>query len=155
MRMVKKMKNKNYVLKNILLSFLGVVLVALGLYIYQKTLGMDKMDKTVVVIPYIFIAIGCGILGHFTGNLIQHYSTKGNEELKIQIEIEKNDERNVLIAEKSKAKAYDLMIYLFAAMLIIFSLMGADKLQILVLVAIYLSLQIYALYWKSKFESRM
>lgn len=152
MRMVKKMKNKNYVLKNILLSFLGVVLVALGLYIYQKTLGMDK---TVVVIPYIFIAIGCGILGHFTGNLIQYYSTKNNEELKRQIEIEKNDERNILIAEKSKAKAYDLMIYLFAAMLIIFSLMGADKLQILVLVAIYLSLQIYALYWKSKFESRM
>lgn len=152
MRMVKKMKNKNYVSKNILLSFLGVVLVALGLYIYQKTVGMDK---TVVVIPYIFIAIGCGIFGHFTGNLIQHYSTKGNEELKRQIEIEKNDERNVLIAEKSKAKAYDLMIYLFAAMLIIFSLMGADKLQILVLVAIYLSLQIYALYWKSKFESRM
>lgn len=146
------MKNKNYVLKNILLSFLGVVLVALGLYIYQKTLGMDK---TVVVIPYIFIAIGCGILGHFTGNLIQYYSTKNNEELKRQIEIEKNDERNILIAEKSKAKAYDLMIYLFAAMLIIFSLMGADKLQILVLVAIYLSLQIYALYWKSKFESRM
>lgn len=146
------MKNKNYVLKNILLSFLGVVLVAVGLFIYQKTLGMDK---TVVVIPYIFIAIGCGILGHFTGNLIQYYSTKNNEELKRQIEIEKNDERNVLIAEKSKAKAYDLMIYLFAAMLIIFSLMGADKLQILVLVAIYLSLQIYALYWKSKFESRM
>ena len=146
------MKNKNYVLKNILLSFLGVVLVALGLYIYQKTLGMDK---TVVAIPYIFIAIGCGIFGHFTGKLIQYYSTKGNEELKRQIEIEKNDERNVLIAEKSKAKAYDLMIYLFAAMLIIFSLMGADKLQILVLVAIYLSLQIYALYWKSKFESRM
>lgn len=152
MRMVKKMKNKNYVLKNILLSFLGVVLVAVGLYIYQKTVGMDK---TVVVIPYIFIAIGCGILGHFTGNLIQYYSTKNNEELKRQIEIEKNDERNVLIAEKSKAKAYDLMIYLFAAMLIIFSLMGADKLQILVLVAIYLSLQIYALYWRSKFESRM
>ena len=146
------MKNKNYVLKNILLSFLGVVLVALGLYIYQKTVGMGK---TVVAIPYIFIAIGCGILGHFTGNLIQYYSTKNNEELKRQIEIEKNDERNVLIAEKSKAKAYDLMIYLFAAMLIIFSLMGADKLQILVLVAIYLSLQIYALYWKSKFESRM
>lgn len=146
------MKNKNYVLKNILLSFLGVVLVALGLYIYQKTVGMDK---TVVVISYIFIAIGCGILGHFTGNLIQYYSTKGNEELKRQIEIEKNDERNVLIAEKSKAKAYDLMIYLFAAMLIIFSLMGADKLQLVVLVAIYLSLQIYALYWKSKFESRM
>lgn len=152
MRMVKKMKNKNYVLKNILLSFLGVVLVAVGLFIYQKTLGMDK---TVVVIPYIFIAIGCGILGHFTGNLIQYYSTKNNEELKRQIEIEKNDERNVLIAEKSKAKAYDLMIYLFAAMLIIFSLMGADKLQLVVLVAIYLSLQIYALYWKSKFESRM
>ena len=72
-----------------------------------------------------------------------------------QIQIDKNDERNILIAEKSKAKAYDLIIYLVAAMLIIFSLMGVDKSAIITIVAIYLSIHIYALYWRSKFENKM
>ena len=88
-------------------------------------------------------------------NLIKYFSTKNHEELERQIQIEKNDERNILIVEKSKAKAYDLMIYLFASLLIIFSLMGVDKLAIIMIVAIYLSIQIYALYWRSKFESKM
>ena len=47
------------------------------------------------------------------------------------------------------------MTYLFAAMLIMFSLMGVDKLQIIILVAIYLSIQIYAVFWRSKFEKEM
>lgn len=89
------------------------------------------------------------------GNIIKYFSTKNNKELIRQLEIDKNDERNVLIAEKSKAKAYDLMTYLFAAMLIMFSLMGVDKLQIVILVAIYLSIQIYAVFWRSKFEKEM
>lgn len=33
--------------------------------------------------------------------------------------------------------------------------MGVDKLAIIMIVAIYLSIQIYALYWRSKFESKM
>ena len=89
------------------------------------------------------------------GNLLQYFSTKNHEELERQIQIDKNDERNILITEKSKAKAYDLMIYLFTSILIIFSLMGVDKLAIIMIVAVYLSIQIYALYWRSKFENKM
>ena len=89
------------------------------------------------------------------GNIIKYFSTKNNKELIRQLEIDKKDERNVLIAEKSKAKVYDLMTYLFAAMLIMFSLMGVDELQIIILVAIYLSIQIYAVFWHSKFEKEM
>ena len=144
-------KNKN-VIKEWFLTFVGIGLVVVGFLLHKYSLSKDKM---IVTIPYIFIGVGCGIFGHFMDNLIKYFSTKNHKELERQIQIDKNDERNILIAEKSKAKAYDLMIYLFASMLIIFSLMGVDKLAIIMIVAIYLSIQIYALYWRSKFENKM
>ena len=144
-------KNKN-VIKEWFLTFVGIGLVVVGFLLHKYSLSTDKM---IVTIPYIFIGVGCGIFGHFMDNLIKYFSTKNHKELERQIQIDKNDERNILIAEKSKAKAYDLMIYLFASMLIIFSLMGVDKLAIIMIVSIYLSIQIYALYWRSKFESKM
>ena len=144
-------RNKN-ILRDFMLVFLGLALVLTGLYLHKS---IDSVNKTVLAIPYLFIGIGCGVFGHFMGNIIKYFSTKNNKELIRQLEIDKNDERNVLIAEKSKAKAYDLMTYLFAAMLIMFSLMGVDKLQIIILVAIYLSIQIYAVFWHSKFEKEM
>lgn len=144
-------RNKN-VIKDWFLTFLGIGLVVAGFLLHKNSLSTDKM---IVTIPYIFIGVGCGIFGHFMGNLLQYFSTKNHEELERQIQIDKNDERNILITEKSKAKAYDLMIYLFTSILIIFSLMGVDKLAIIMIVAVYLSIQIYALYWRYKFENKM
>ena len=144
-------KNKNTI-KDWLFTLLGIGLVVVGLLLHKDSLSTDKM---IVTIPYIFIGVGCGIFGHFMDNLIKFFSTKNHKELERRIQIDKNDERNILIAEKSKAKAYDLMIYLFVSILIILSLMGVDKLAIIMIVAIYLSIQIYALYWRSKFESKM
>lgn len=146
------MKKSNNITIDLLLIFLGIGLVAVGFLLYKNNVNIDK---TIVTIPYIFIGVGFGVFGHFMGNVIKYFSTKNHEELKRQIQIDKNDERNILIAEKSKSKAYDLMIYLFVAMLIIFSLMGVDKLAIIIIVSIYLSIQIYALYWRSKFENKM
>ena len=144
-------KNKN-VIKEWFLTFVGIGLVVVGFLLHKYSLSTDKM---IVTIPYIFIGVGCGIFGHFMGNLIKYFSIKNHEELERQIQIDKNDERNILIAEKSKAKAYDLMVYLFVSILIIFSLMGVDKLAIIMIVAVYISIQTYALYWRSIFESKM
>lgn len=146
------MKQNNTVLKNLVFALFGLALIVLGIFAHMN--GASD-EKGIVAIYYLLIGIGCGIFGHFTGNIIGYFSLRNNEAHMRQIEIEKKDERNIVIAEKSKSKAYDLMIYLFAAMLIMFSLMGADKLQIVIIVAVYLSIQIYALYWRSKFESIM
>lgn len=146
------MEKNNTVLKNSFFVFLGLALVVLG--IFGQKQGVSG-EKTVEAIYYLLIGLGCGIFGHFTGNIIRYFSIKNNEALRRQIEIEKKDERNIAIAEKSKSKAYDLMIYLFAAMLIMFSLMGADKVQIVIIVAIYLFIQLYGLYWRAIFEKEM
>lgn len=146
------MKKNKDILKDWAFVFLGVGFLVIGFLIHKNSLGRDQMTT---VVPYLFIALGCGVFGHFIGNIMKYYSIKNHEDLMRQLEIEKKDERNILITEKSKAKAYDLMIYLFAALVLIFSLMGVDKLQIVIIVAIYLSIQVYALYWSSKLESKM
>lgn len=146
------MNRSKSILKDWIFVFFGVALVLTGFYLHKR---IDSVDKAIIAISYVFIAAGCGVFGHFMGNITKYFSTKNNEELIRQIEIDKNDERNILIAEKSKAKAYDLMTYLFVAMIIIFSLMGVDMLQIIMIVAIYLSIQIYGVFWRSKFEKEM
>ena len=144
-------KNKN-VIKDYIFIITGIVLIVAGFYFHKNNTSADKM---ITAIPHILIYIGIGILGHFIGNVIQHTSIKNHEALERQIMIDKNDERNILIANKSKAKAYDLMIYLFAAMLIMFSLMKINKFAITIMVTIYLAIQIYALYWRHNFERTM
>ena len=61
---------------------------------------MDKNSETsnqvLATIPYLLIGLGCGIFGHFMGNIMKYFSTRNNEELERQIEIEKKDERNIL-----------------------------------------------------------
>lgn len=145
------MNNKN-IIKDISLTFLGIGLIALGFIINKNNLSPNKIIN---IISYISIAIGCGFFGHFMKNIIKHFSLKNNEELVRKIEIDENDERNVLIAEKSKARAYDMMIYMFAALILIFSLMGINKLTIIFLVVAFLSMQAYALYWRFTFEKKM
>ncbi|WP_108831208.1 hypothetical protein [Aedoeadaptatus coli] len=144
------MEKNNRVLKNTFFALLGLALVLLGVFGHKY-----GAEKPLDAMYYLLIGMGCGVFGHFAGNIISYFSTKDNEALRRQIEIEKNDERNIVIAEKAKSKAYDLMIYLFAAMLIMFSLMGVDKLQIVIIVAVYLSIQLYGLYWRATFEKEM
>lgn len=91
----------------------------------------------------------------FYENYHQAFFSKNNEEPVRKIEIDENDERNVLIAEKSKARAYDMMIYMFAVLILIFSLMGINRLAIIFLVVTFLSMQVYALYWRFTFEKKM
>ena len=91
----------------------------------------------------------------FYENYHQAFFSKNNEEPVRKIEIEENDKRNILIAEKSKARAYDIMIYIFAVLILIFSLMGINRLAIIFIVVAFLSIQLYALYWRFAFEKKM
>ncbi|MEA4889917.1 MAG: hypothetical protein VB070_10685 [Clostridiaceae bacterium] len=43
---------------------------------------------------------------------------KNNPEIQKQIEIEKNDERNVAMMNRAKAKAYDIMTFVFGALML-------------------------------------
>jgi hypothetical protein len=71
------------------------------------------------------------------------------------MEIERKDERNVSISNRAKAKAYDLMIYVFGALLLSFALIGVDMVEILLLVFAYLFVAGYGVFYRIKYDKEM
>ena len=99
--------------------------------------------------------LGCGIFGYGAAQLISEKALSSDPELKKHIEIEENDERNIAIANYAKSKAYDLMTFVFGALMFTFALMDADLIVILLLVAAYLFVQGSAIYYRQKYEKEM
>ncbi len=100
--------------------------------------------------PYICIAIGSGLFGQGMGHIVSAYALKDAIHLKKQLEIEKHDERNILIANKAKGRAFEVMTFVFSALMLSFALMGIDMIAVLLLVFAYLFVQASAIYYRNK-----
>lgn len=131
---------------------MGGALLAIGLYLVKSLINPQGI---MLALPYICIGLGCGVFGHGMGNYISYKAIKGNPEVQKQINIDKNDERNVEIANRSKAKAYDMMIFVYGALLLAFALMGIDMIALLLLVFTYLFVQGYGIYYRLKYDKEM
>ena len=68
-----------------------------------------------------------------------------------KMNIEKNDERNIMIANKAKGKAFDMMTYIFGALMVSFALMDVDMTALLLLVFAYLFVHGFSIYYRIKF----
>lgn len=130
----------------------SVLLLILGLY-WTKTL--TNPQGFMKALPYICIGVGCGFFGHSMGNIISRKALKQDPILQKQIEIDKNDERNITIANQAKAKAYDMMTFVFAALMLSFALMEVDMVILLLFVFAYLFVEIYAVYCRCKYDKIM
>lgn len=140
-------KAKNYVIVAI-----GVILLIAGLYL-AKT--MDRPGAFMTALPYVCIGIGCGALGHGMGNIISNKIIQKNPDMQKQMEIEQKDERNEIITNRAKSRAYDVMTFVFGALMIAFALMGVDMIPVLLFVFVYLFVQGYAVYYRCKYEKEM
>lgn len=109
------MPNKRLMLYALML-LLGVVILAAGLF------GLDESAKTV---SGMCIGIGAGLVGMNVAHFIIGFYYKRHPAAQKQSVIEANDERNITITDKSKAKAFDLTIKLL--ILIPFLLILADS----------------------------
>lgn len=135
-----------------LIAITGIILLAIGLYLVKSNIDPQGILKS---LPYICIGLGCGIFGHGMGNLISRKLIKTDPNLEKRLEIDKNDERNITIANRAKSKAYDLMTFVFGALMITFALMGVDMVAVLLLVFAYLFVQGYAIYYRCKYDKEM
>lgn len=72
-----------------------------------------------------------------------------------ELDVQKLDERNIAIGNRAKAKAYNFMTPLFSALLLAFALMGVDLIPLLLLLFAYLLVQVYALYYRFKYDKEM
>ena len=130
------------------------IVSALGLLLWAVGFWMVKGDVR-STLAYVCIGLGCGMFGYGAGELIAGRVLKGAPELQRQMEIDRQDERNVAIADRAKGRAFDLMSFVFGALMVTFALMGVEMAPLLLLVAAYLFVHGYALYWRFRCEKEM
>lgn len=105
--------------------------------------------------PYISVGIGCGLFGHGVGGVLGRLALRNSPNIEKQMEIEQKDERNIAIRGRAKGKAFDLMVYVFSALMISFAIMGVDFAAVLLLVFAYLLVIASFVYRLIKFEKEM
>lgn len=135
-----------------LITAIGILLLGTGLFLLKILLDPQGVMRA---LPYICIGIGCGAFGHGVGNIVTRKVMKKNPDIQKQLDIVKEDERNIAIANLAKAKAFDMMISVFGALMIAFALMGVDMIAILLLVFAYLLVIGYNIYYLFRYNKEM
>lgn len=131
---------------------IGIILIVIGLLLVKTFVEPQGIFKA---LPYVCLGIGCGIFGHGMGNIISYKAIKNNPGIQKQIKIDRTDERNIAIANRAKAKAFDMMTFVFSALMLSFALMGVDMVALLLLVFAYLLVQGYGIYYRCKYDKEM
>lgn len=143
------MKNKAI---NWLLVAVGIILCAGGIIMLKLVSDPQGILRS---LPYVCIGLGCGAFGHGLGDLISTGAIKNDPEIQKMVEINKNDERNIAISNRAKSKAYDIMLYVFGALMVSFAIMQVDLTVILLLVFAYLFVVFTSVYYLSKYNKEM
>ncbi|MEA5142324.1 MAG: DUF6442 family protein [Oscillibacter sp.] len=131
---------------------IGTILLVAGLYLVKTVVEPQGILKA---LPYVCVGIGCGIFGHGMGNILSRKTIMNSPEIQKQIEVDRNDERNIAIANRAKARAYDMMTFVFGALMLSFALMRVDMAALLLLVFAYLFVQFYGVYYRCKYDREM
>lgn len=131
---------------------LGLTLLIGGLILIKQISNPTGIMKA---LPFVMVGLGCGIFGEGMGNAISKKAMKKSPEIAKQIEIDTNDERNIAISNKAKSKAYDIMTFVFGALMLSFALMQIDIIAILLLVFTYLFVQGCGIFYRIKYDREM
>lgn len=135
-----------------ILTATGIGLLTVGLF-FIKTI--EDPQGMLVAMPYICVGLGCVIFGHGIGEIVLQHAMKGDPAAAKQLEIDNKDERNLAIANQAKAKAYDMMVFVYGALLLSIALMGIDLIVILLLFFSYLFIIVYNTYYRFKYDKEM
>ena len=143
------MKSKTVKYATIALSLL---LLAAGLFLVKTTVDPQGIMAS---LPYVAIGIGAGLFGHGMSEVNSARAIGQDPDLQKRLEIEKNDERNIAIANRAKGKAFDMMTYIFGALMLSFALMNVDMVPLLLLVFAYLLVHGFSIYYRIQYEKEM
>ena len=139
-------------IRDYILVVVGLVLLVAGLALLKV---VAEPQGIMLILPYICIGVGCGIFGHGMGSILSKKALKNHPEARKQMEIEEKDERNLTILNQSKARAYDMMVFVFGALMIAFALMNVEWKVILLLVFAYLFVVGYGIFYRCKLEKEI
>jgi len=142
----------NKMISSYLYTVLGIGLLIGGLYFIKTIEDPQGMMRA---LPYICVGLGCSIFGHGIAEMIVRHAMKNAPAAAKQLEIDKKDERNLAVANRAKARAYDMMVFVFGAIILALSLMGIDITAVLLLVFVYLLFLGYNSYYRFKYDKEM
>ena len=128
---------------------LGLLLLVTGVYLVKTNGDPQGIMRA---LPYVCIGVGCGLFGHGMGDVISERAIRNAPDLKKKLDIEKHDERNIAIANKAKGKGFDMMTFVYGALMLCFALMQIDFAAVLLLVFSYLFVEGYAVYCRIQIE---
>lgn len=131
---------------------LGLALLAAGFFLMKAT---SDPQGIMLALPYVCVGVGCGLFGHGMGDLVSERAVRGNPDIRKKIRIEKNDERNIAVADRAKGKAFDIMTFVFGALLLVFALMGIDMVAVLLLAFAYLFVHGSFICYRIRLEKEM
>jgi len=146
--MVKKNKTGKY----IVCCIIGIALLAVGLLLVKGLSDAEGVQKT---LPYLCIGIGAGIFGGNLGTVVKIYVERKDPQAAKQARIEEKDERNRMISDKAKAKSFDMMLLVYAAIVLAFALMQVNLFVVLTLVAGYLFVVFSNVYYLAKYQKKL
>lgn len=134
---------------------IGVLLIAVGLVTFRQYRAAASGQVTMLALPGVCLGLGCGLFGRSLSELISRRAMKSDPEMRKRVEIEENDERNIAVTRRAKARAYDLMLEVFGVLMVCFTLMNVALAAILMFVGAYLLVVGLRVYWQIKYDAQM
>ena len=134
-----------------------MIVTGIGLLVFAAMfLMVVEVPKGILEgLPFVCLGAGCGFLGGGIGNLVGRKMLEKNPEAKKLKEIEEQDERNLAVGCRAKAKAYDMMLFVFGILVMVFAMTNIGLAPVLMLICAYLSVVGYGIYYRIKFEKEM
>ena len=136
------MKERNY---DVVKTVVGILLAAIGFVLLRR---YADSQGVMAVLPFVCIGVGCGAFGHGMGGMLSRKALKGSPDLQ-------KDERNIAISNSAKGKAFDIMLFVYGALMLSFALMQVDLAAILLFVFCYLLVLGCSIYYRVKYEKEM
>ncbi|MEN6339063.1 MAG: hypothetical protein ABFD03_02935 [Clostridiaceae bacterium] len=140
--------------KGVLLLMLSFVMLGAGLYFALSAVNQEP-SGIMIVLPFVLIGFGSGLIGASVSLIIRDNAAMKNPDYQTKKRIEQNDERNIIVSNAAKAKAFSVSIYLYAAILIAFTLMRVSAVGILILVAAYAAMIVCFIVFYNKLNKEM
>lgn len=138
--------------KDCFIIICGSALLIAGFILVKKA---SFPNPAVAMLPYVMIGFGCGLFGYGLSRLLTHLAIRNAPEAKRAIRTEQNDERNQIISNRAKAKSFDLMLFVFGALLLSLALMKTELNIVVLLVCGYLFVCGCSLYYRYKYSREM
>lgn len=88
------------------------------------------------------------------GNILIKYGIKNNPKVEKQSLVALEDERNIKISQLTKAKAFNMAMYLFGAVILLLIFLRVEERAIIILAISYVFINIYSIYNREKLKRK-